>query len=177
MRISPAMLQRMEAWEGLVLHSYPDPLTGGAPWTIGYGHTGPDVHPGQTCTQQQAAEWFANDVWAAERFVTGKISMATQDQFDAMASFTFNAGVGNFLKSTILRQHNAGNYQAAGDGFLLWNPNNAVLQARRRTERGIYLTSHVDDVRIAAVKKFQVDHGLVDDGIVGPKTLAAGWKD
>ena len=23
------------------------------PWTLGFGHTGPDVHEGQTCTQQQ----------------------------------------------------------------------------------------------------------------------------
>jgi lysozyme len=32
--------------EGLRLNAYPDPATGGDPWTIGYGSTGPNVKPG-----------------------------------------------------------------------------------------------------------------------------------
>lgn len=32
--------------EGYKLQAYPDPVSGGAPWTIGIGHTGPEVHPG-----------------------------------------------------------------------------------------------------------------------------------
>lgn len=39
--------------EGDKLTAYPDPLTKGAPWTIGIGHTGPEVHPGLVWTQQQ----------------------------------------------------------------------------------------------------------------------------
>ena len=34
------------AFEGYRHEAYPDPLTGGAPWTIGVGHTGPEVKPG-----------------------------------------------------------------------------------------------------------------------------------
>ena len=32
-------------FESLKLRTYPDPATGGKPWTIGYGHIGPDVYP------------------------------------------------------------------------------------------------------------------------------------
>lgn len=40
--------------EGLRLSAYPDPLTGGAPWTIGYGCTGKDIVEGTVWTQEQA---------------------------------------------------------------------------------------------------------------------------
>ena len=43
-----------EQFEGCKLTAYPDPATGGDPWTIGYGHTGNDVYPGLTITQEQA---------------------------------------------------------------------------------------------------------------------------
>ena len=46
-----AGLEIIKRNEGLRLHAYPDPATGGAPWTIGYGHTGPDVHPGMQITE------------------------------------------------------------------------------------------------------------------------------
>lgn len=38
-----SMLIRDEGWRYV---AYPDPLTGGAPWTVGVGHTGPEVHKG-----------------------------------------------------------------------------------------------------------------------------------
>src|SRR2546430_6629857 len=41
----------------------------GEPWTCGWGHTGPDVHEGTTCTPTQADLWFACDVASAERAV------------------------------------------------------------------------------------------------------------
>ena len=40
--------------EGCRLHSYPDPLSGGDPWTIGYGATGPDIGPATIWTQEEA---------------------------------------------------------------------------------------------------------------------------
>ena len=54
MKISPAGLDLIKKFEGLRLAAYPDPATGGEPWTIGYGHTGPEVHRGLTWTHDQA---------------------------------------------------------------------------------------------------------------------------
>lgn len=55
--------QRMERWEGRECKAYPDPLTHGAPWTIGIGHTGPEVYDGLAWTDEQIDEAFAKD-WA-----------------------------------------------------------------------------------------------------------------
>lgn len=41
--------------EGFRSQAYPDPLSGGEPWTCGYGCTGPDVRPGTVWTAAQAA--------------------------------------------------------------------------------------------------------------------------
>ena len=41
-------------FEGFVAHAYPDPASGGEPWTIGYGYTtleGRPVQPGDTISQ------------------------------------------------------------------------------------------------------------------------------
>jgi lysozyme len=43
----------LEGREGKRNHAYPDPATGGNPWTIGYGQTGPDIHPGLYWTDEQ----------------------------------------------------------------------------------------------------------------------------
>ena len=45
MNYSKDGLKLTEQFEGCRLEAYPDPATGGEPWTIGYGHTGPDVFP------------------------------------------------------------------------------------------------------------------------------------
>ncbi|SMX22007.1 L,D-transpeptidase family protein [Boseongicola aestuarii] len=53
--------------------------------------------------------------------------------------------------------------------------NNSVLQLRNRLIAMGYLdrtpTSTYDNAIISAVKAFQVDHGLNDDGVVGPRTM------
>jgi len=49
-------------FEGLRLVAYQDSV---GVWTIGYGHTGPDVRVGLTITEEQAAILLAADVaWA-----------------------------------------------------------------------------------------------------------------
>jgi hypothetical protein len=43
-----------------------------------------------------------------------------QDQFDALVDFCFNTGRGNFLKSSLLRYVNGGEFQSAIVQFGLW---------------------------------------------------------
>lgn len=60
--IDPQLIADLKRDEGLRLEAYPDPLTGGAPFTIGYGHTGPDVRPGLKWTLEQAEAALLDDI-------------------------------------------------------------------------------------------------------------------
>lgn len=51
---SPYLIPDLKADEGCRLHAYPDPLSGGVPWTVGYGCTGQDIGPNTIWTQAQA---------------------------------------------------------------------------------------------------------------------------
>jgi lysozyme len=57
---------QLTSFEGRKNVAYPDPLTGGAPWTIGIGHTGPEVHEGLVWTDEQVDAAFALDCIEAE---------------------------------------------------------------------------------------------------------------
>lgn len=57
----------LEREEGREHEAYPDPLTGGAPWTIGVGHTGPEVHEGLVWTDAQIDAALDVDILRAER--------------------------------------------------------------------------------------------------------------
>lgn len=52
--VDPRLIEDLKRDEGLRLHAYPDPLSGGDPWTIGYGATGPGIRKGTVWTQEQA---------------------------------------------------------------------------------------------------------------------------
>lgn len=91
--INAAGLALIESFEGLELAAYPDPGTGGDPWTIGYGHTGPDVHAGLTITKEYAQVLLAKDVVSAETEVAQLVEVTlTPNQFSALVSFQFNTG-------------------------------------------------------------------------------------
>jgi lysozyme len=121
MRISDAGLRFIKAHEGLRLEAYPDPGTGDKPWTIGYGHTGPDVVPGLRITAERAEELLRADVARFEAAVTRLVTVPlSQPQFDALVSFAFNTGEGALARSTLLRMLNAGDYAGAGEQFDKW---------------------------------------------------------
>lgn len=96
MKISKNGLEIIKKHEGCRLTAYRDPA--GIP-TIGYGHTA-GVKMGQTITQAQADAYLAQDVGSAERAVFRYDSTYhwSQNQFDALVSFTFNCGSGNLDK-------------------------------------------------------------------------------
>lgn len=109
-----------EASEGRVLSAYPDPGTGGAPWTIGYGHT-EGVKQGDICTDAQADAWLIGDLAFAEHAVNRLVTVPlSQHQFDALVDFTFNLGVSSLAKSTLLAKLNAGDYAGADAEFAKW---------------------------------------------------------
>lgn len=117
---SEARRQITEFSEGLRLKAYPDPGTGGAPWTIAYGHTD-GVSEGDTCTSAEADAWLEEDISGAEDEVNSLVKVpVTQAQFDALVDFCFNAGSGNLEHSTLLRKLNAGDYAGADEEFKKW---------------------------------------------------------
>lgn len=140
MKISSKGLDLIKRFEGLRNESYRCPA---GVWTIGYGHTG-DVQPGAIITEEGAEALLRQDVERFERAVARLAPKCTQSQFDALVSFTFNLGEGNLSKSTLLKLHNAGHYQAAADQFLRWNRAAGKvlpgLTRRRAQERGLYLS-------------------------------------
>lgn len=144
MRTSSNGIELMHYFESCVLTAYPDPATGGAPWTIGYGDTGPDVKPGLVITQAEADARFAKRL--AREFEPGVLNALQQNpeqcQFDAMVCLAYNIGLGNFRSSTLLRKFNLGDTDAASAQFLVWNKAAGKvmlgLRRRRAAERALF---------------------------------------
>lgn len=130
-------------WEGCRLKAYPDPATGGDPYTIGFGATGPGIRKGVTWTQQQADKRLEQDV---TRFVDGVRSMlkrpATDNQLGAMASLAYNIGLARFETSTLLRLFNGGSTAGAAKQFGVWTMADGQrmqgLVNRRADERRVF---------------------------------------
>ncbi len=146
--VNQATIDLIKRNEGCVLDAYPDPATGGDPWTIGYGHTGPDVAEGLSITQERAEELLRQDLGRFQDGVDDLIAenaTISDSQYGAMVSLAFNIGLGNFRASSVLRDHNAGDNQAAADAFRMWNKAAGKvmngLTRRREEERTLYLTA------------------------------------
>jgi lysozyme len=117
-RYSDRGLALTKSFEGLHLGSYQD-CAGN--WTIGYGHTGPSVLPGQSVSEVGAETLLQADLAEAVACVNHAVQVAiSQDQFDAMVDFCFNAGRGNFAQSTLLRKVNSRDFGGAVAQFALW---------------------------------------------------------
>ncbi|MFQ2386766.1 lysozyme [Aeromonas dhakensis] len=144
-RTSPHGISLMHYFETCKLSAYPDPGSkNGEPWTIGWGHTGPEVKPGLEWTQQQADSVFVDDLRRFERDVLSLVKVPlTQGQFDALVSFAYNVGSDidadtipeGLGDSTLLRKLNAGDYDGAAREFRKWNKNDGKVMrglTRRR---------------------------------------------
>lgn len=144
MKLSQRGIDLIKQFEGYSSKAYPDPATGGAPWTIGYGTT-KGVKPGMVITAEQAEKMLRDDVAKFESGVSSLVTApTTQGQFDAMVSLAYNIGLGNFGKSTLLKKHNARCYTCAADQFRVWNRANGKvmngLTKRRTAERQVYMS-------------------------------------
>ncbi len=127
------------------IEAYPDPGTGGAPWTIGWGATRMDGRPvkkGDVITQEKADEVLAVDIarHAAEVDKLLGSSPTSPEQFDALVSFHFNTGA--LGRSTLLAKHLAGDFAGAATEFGRWiYAGGGVLQGlvnRRVEEAQLY---------------------------------------
>jgi GH24 family phage-related lysozyme (muramidase) len=142
--LSNAELKRIAAYEGWRADLYEDVAHHA---TIGYGHLvhlGPITAAdrsgpfGKGITQQQGLDLLRSDVKRMVDAVRQRTTVPlTQNQFDALVSFTFNVGAGAFGGSTLLKRLNAGDYAGAAGEFAKWTKSGGKVFAglvRRRTE-------------------------------------------
>lgn len=143
--VNDAGVRLVQEFEGCKLEAYPDPGTGGEPWTVGFGSTGPDIGPGTVWTQEEADARFLDDLTkfgdGVDRLVRVPL---TDNQFAALVSFAYNVGLGALAGSTLLRKLNAGDYQGAADQLPRWNKGGGRvlpgLVRRRARERELFLS-------------------------------------
>ena len=140
LRYSENGLALTKRFEGLRLVAYQDQA---GVWTIGYGHTGREVHPCQEVSSLEAEALLRADLRVAIDCVNTAVQTPlTQNQFDSLVDFCFNAGRGNFLGSTLCKLLNERNFQDAVGEFARWiNVNgqpNRGLQRRRAAEAAMF---------------------------------------
>lgn len=144
-QVNRAGIDLIREFEGCKLEAYPDPGTGGDPWTIGYGATGPGIEPGVVWTQEQAEARLAEDVQRFADAVARALTVDVSDnEFAAMVCLAFNIGAAAFKRSTLLRLVNDGRFEAAAQQFERWNRAGgrvmAGLTRRRKAERALFET-------------------------------------
>jgi len=119
MRISQKGVDLIKHYEGCKLKAYRDIV---GVLTIGYGHTGGDVRDGQVITQDDAEALLRLDLERFERGVERVVKVPlTQNQFDALVSFSFNLGLGALKSSTLLKKVNAEDWEGVKKEFLKWD--------------------------------------------------------
>lgn len=143
--INKAGYDLIKEFEGKELVSY---LCPAGVWTIGYGHTGPDVREGIYISDKRALELLEKDLDWAEDTVTKVCPVTSDNEFAALVSLCFNIGAAGFTKSTVARLHNKGDKIGAAKAFGMWNKATVGgelkpllgLTRRRNREAELYLT-------------------------------------
>jgi lysozyme len=141
MKASVDAYQLIKQFEGLRLEAY---LCPAGIWTIGYGHTS-DVSPNSFITIQEADDYLHRDVASVEMQLNKLNLSLSQCQWDAIVSFVFNVGIGNFKASTLLAKIRINpDDNSIMDEFLRWVYANGKvmrgLQKRRLAEMKLYFS-------------------------------------
>lgn len=151
MKTSEQGINLIKKWESLQLKSYICPS---GKWTIGWGHTGPDVVPNSEITEAKAVDLLIHDIKPIENMLNIKINRSlNQSQFDALVSFIFNIGSGAFDRSTIKNEilKDPNNVKIHSE-FLRWkfgtrNGKKVAmpgLENRRRDEAALYFKEIIE---------------------------------
>lgn len=104
--------------------SYPDPGSGGDPWTIGWGSTGHNITK-ETRWDVQTAEAALDEHLLY--FTTGVLKLspglvnAKDRQLAAVISFCYNCGLGNYRISTFKKRVDSGDWNGAKTEIVKWN--------------------------------------------------------
>ena len=147
MKISENGLNLIKQFEGLSLKPYLDAVN--IP-TIGFGNTFYENMTKVTMQDVEITEERADSLFnflVTTKFVSVVNRLVivdlTQNQFDALVSFVYNIGSGNFEKSTLLKKVNQSDFIGASLEFEKWNKANGKilngLTKRRLSEKELFL--------------------------------------
>jgi len=130
-------------FEGLRQNAYPDPATGGEPWTVCYGHT-VGVLPDDHYSLTECKAMLVKDLESYARGIERCVSVPMTDQREvALISFAYNVGVGSACGSSVVRLINDGETRAGCNALLKWNRAAGIvfpgLTKRRERERAFCL--------------------------------------
>lgn len=170
-------------------------------YTIGYGHYGPDVRFTQCVTKKEAEDILKADIVRFENAVNkwdGKYHF-TQNEFDALVSFTYNLGEG--CLNQVTADGTRTKAQIADKMLLYYNAGGKKIEGlviRRKMERDLFLTTSGSTEVIPEAEKYQLavptlrarcrgdkvkilqnncnvffGSGIQEDGIFGQKTKDA----
>jgi GH24 family phage-related lysozyme (muramidase) len=122
----------------------------GNPWTIGYGETKGITYDMRWSKDEAHRRLLVR----LQEFEDGVLAACTREpnpnECAALVSFAYNVGVGGLKKSSVLRNHNAGNKDAAARAFNLWTKAGGQvlpgLVRRRADEAALYLKPYQDIV-------------------------------
>jgi lysozyme len=141
-RLALSMYRAISGWEKMKAD----------PWTIGFGHTGPEVIPGLRWNEETAWRVLEDDICVRESQVAEAVETClNENQFSALVSWVFNLGIAQLTHggqggqpSRLLTKLNAGNLAGAADEFPKWCHSGGEvmpgLVLRREAERKLFLT-------------------------------------
>lgn len=150
-----ALIKQFEGWRST---AYRDAV---GVWTIGYGHTSmagsPKVRAGMKITKTEGETILRKDLRKYEKAVNDAVNVRlTQEQFDALVSFTYNVGPGNLRKSSVLRAVNARRFDEVPRRLMLWNKAGGKvlrgLTRRRAAEGELFLSGGKAESRFASAE-------------------------
>ena len=139
MNVSQNCVELIKHFEGFEDTAYLCPAN---VWTIGYGRTR-NVKEGDRITEAQAERDLLEELEEFKHQVLHSVKVElTQNELDALTSWTYNLGVGNLKSSTLLKKLNAGSKDEVPSEMLRWNKASgkvlAGLTKRREAEAELW---------------------------------------
>lgn len=138
-RINEKGMALLKSFEKCKLQSYKDQ---GGIYTVGWGHTGPEVTEGMIYTQQQADAQLQKDLehfYFLDHYLSEAVN---ENQYSALVCLAYNIGLGAIRISTLLKKINNGD--APDKEWMKWNLVHGVVSAgltnRRKAELELYNT-------------------------------------
>lgn len=187
-RISQQGIDFIKEWEGFRATMYND----SGHCTIGYGtllHAGNcDGRPSEQpyvngISEENATQLLARKADEFQNIINDCVTVAlNQNQNDALCSFVYNVGGGNFRKSTLLRLLNQGNYGAVPTELKKWTKarqNGKLVDLPglvRRREAEAELFQKPSQATAQSLSRFPISHSFTDHSPSNVEASQSGYS-